>query len=216
MTEKVFARVSPRVSADLTTPVPSLLDETQFAEMAIVGDHSDVDAELIEAISCRFDEVQLTGSRLVRCRLTDCMVTACDFSGAVLEDSSFRRVEFHGCRLSGVQAQHSSFEDVAFFDCKMDGANFKMTEWEVAELQNCDLVDADFYGASLPGCRLEGCDLSGVQLAKADLTGVSLRGSVLERIEGAESLRGVTIGSDQVIPTALVVFGALNIVVDDL
>ena len=114
-----------------------------------------------------------------------------------------------------MQAQHSLFKDVAFFDCKMDGANLKMTEWEAAELQNCALVDADFYEASLPGCRLEGCDLSGVQLSKADLTGVSLRGSVLERIQGAESLRGVTIGSDQVIPTALVVFGALNIVVDD-
>jgi uncharacterized protein YjbI with pentapeptide repeats len=209
--EKAFARVPPRVSGNLTTRVPSLLAEAQFAEMAIVGDHSGVDAELIEAIACRFDGVQLTGSRLAR----DCMVTACDLSGAVFEDSSFRRVEFRGCRLSGVQAQHSLFKDVAFFDCKMDGANLKMTEWEAAELQNCALVDADFYEASLPGCRLEGCDLSGVQLSKADLTGVSLRGSVLERIQGAESLRGVTIGSDQVIPTALVVFGALNIVVDD-
>src|SRR5580700_2216336 len=157
MAEKAFARVGPRVPGDLTTPVPSLLDEVQLAEMAIVGDFSGVDAALIEAISSRFDGVQLTGSRLARCRLTDCMVTACDFSGAVLEDSSFRRVEFHGCRLSGVQAQHSLFKDVAFFDCKMDGANLKMTEWETAELQNCDLVDADFYEASLPGCRLEGC-----------------------------------------------------------
>jgi uncharacterized protein YjbI with pentapeptide repeats len=105
--EKAFARVPPRVSGNLTTRVPSLLAEAQFAEMAIVGDHSGVDAELIEAIACRFDGVQLTGSRLARCRFTDCMVTACDLSGAVFEDSSFRRVEFHGCRLSGVQAQHS-------------------------------------------------------------------------------------------------------------
>jgi hypothetical protein len=42
-----------------------------------------------------------------------------------------------------------------------------------------------------------------------------LHGSTLEAIAGAESLHAVTIGSDQVIPLALALFGTLGIRVDD-
>jgi hypothetical protein len=86
---------------------------------------------------------------------------------------------------------------------------------ESAEFRSCSLAEADFYEASLPGSRFQSCDLTAVQLSKADLTGTRLHGSTLERIHGADSLRGVIIGSDQVIPAALAVFGTLNIVVDD-
>ena len=77
------------------------------------------------------------------------------------------------------------------------------------------LAEADFYEASLPGSRFQSCDLTATQLSKADLTGTRLHGSTLERIHGADGLRGVIIGSDQVVPAALAVFGTLNIVVDD-
>jgi len=97
----------------------------------------------------------------------------------------------------------------------VDGANFRMTKWESAEFWNCSLAEADFYEASLPGSRFQSCDLTGVQLSKTDLTGTRLHGSTLEGIHGADNLRGVTIGSDQMIPAALAVFGALNILVDD-
>jgi uncharacterized protein YjbI with pentapeptide repeats len=60
-----------------------------------------------------------------------------------------------------------------------------------------------------------GCDLSGVDLSKCDLAGASLQGSTLERITGAEALRGVTLGSDQIVPAALALFGALGIRVND-
>ena len=79
----------------------------------------------------------------------------------------------------------------------------------------CELVDADFYGASLPGSRFYGCDLNGVELSKSDLAGSRLHHSRFERLRGAEALRSVTIGSDQIIPTALAVFAAFDIHVSD-
>jgi hypothetical protein len=47
------------------------------------------------------------------------------------------------------------------------------------------------------------------------MSGAALHGSKLEGIQGGESLRGVVIGSDQVMPLSTAVFGALGIVVDD-
>ena len=210
-----MARVPPRIGEGLPKETPSLIDEARIADVAIVGDYSGTECQAAEITACRLDRVQAIGSRLIRSRLVDCIAIACDFSGAVLDDCSIRRVEFHDCRLSGLQAQHSWFKDVGFFDCRMDGANFRMTKWEAAEFRNCSLAEADFYEASLPESRFQNCDWTGVQLAKADLTGSRLHGSTLERIHGADGLRGVIIASDQVIPAALAVFGTLNIVVDD-
>jgi uncharacterized protein YjbI with pentapeptide repeats len=77
------------------------------------------------------------------------------------------------------------------------------------------LVDADFSSAALPGARFIGCDLTGVELSKAVLTGASLQWSTLAGLRGAESLRGVTISSDQVVPAALAVLGAMGVTIDD-
>jgi uncharacterized protein YjbI with pentapeptide repeats len=215
MATKATGRVHPRVAADLSTESPSLVSEARIADVSITADFSGLQVELVEFTGCRLEGTQLTSSRLERSHLVDSIAVACDFSGMVLEDCSIRRVEFRGCRFSGLQAQHSRFEDVGFLDCKLDGANFRMTTWKSAEFQQCDLTDADFYGATLPGTQFEGCDLSGLQLSRVDMTGSRLHRSTLDRIQGPEGLRGVVIGTDQVIPVALAVFGTLGIVVDD-
>jgi len=203
------------VAKDLPTDHPLLVDEARIVDISITEDYSGVAVELVEISGCRLYGTHLTSSRLQSVHLVDSVVVASDFSGAVLDDCSIRRVEFRGCRFSGIQAQHSRFEDVGFFDCKIDGANFRMTKWKSAEFRECDLTDADFYGATLPGSRFEKCDLSGLQISSADLTGSRLHASTLERIQGPQGLRGVVIGSDQVLPVALAVFGTLGIVVDD-
>lgn len=57
--------------------------------------------------------------------------------------------------------------------------------------------------------------LAGVQLSKWTLTDATLQWSVLNGLRGGESLRGVTISSDQVLPAALAIFGAMAMTVDD-
>ncbi|MCL2395438.1 MAG: pentapeptide repeat-containing protein, partial [Acidimicrobiaceae bacterium] len=164
---------------------------------------------------CRLVDARLTGSRLSRGHLTDCVVLDSDFSGVFLGECRLTRVEFHRCRLSGLQALGSNFDDVAFFDCKMAEASLRTSEWQRAEFHDCDLVDSDFHGSKLPAARFERCDLSGADLSKSDLRGSRLHGSILDRLHGGEALRGVTIGSEQIVPAALAVFAALNISVGD-
>ena len=90
-----------------------------------------------------------------------------------------------------------------------------MTAWDRAEFRDCNLVEADFTGAKLRGSRLEGCDLAQADLSKSDLDGTRLHRSNLQDVRGGESLRGVTIGSDQLIPAALAVFRSMKIRIDD-
>jgi len=215
MATKAAGRVPPRVGEDLAAESPSLLDEARVTDVTIVGDYTELDIERAEIVACRLERAQFIRSQWTRGRIEDCLAISCDFSGAVWEECSFSRVEFRGCRFSGVQAQQSRFRDVAFIDCKIDGANFAMSDAQSTEFEQCDLSDSDFYGAKLAGTRFDRCDLSGLQLSKADLAGARLQGSTIQRIQGGDGLRGVSIGSDQVLAVALAVFGDLGIRVDD-
>jgi uncharacterized protein YjbI with pentapeptide repeats len=106
-------------------------------------------------------------------------------------------------------------KDVHITDAKLDQANLRMTQWERWSMEGSDLKGADFYAAQLPAGRLLGCDLTGTQFAKADLAGTLLHGSKLEDVRGAEALRGVVIGSDQIVPLSTSLLAALGIVVAD-
>ncbi len=200
---------------DLVTERVELVDEVEVAEVTFTGDYSGQELSFAQIERCRIDHARFTAGHLIRSHLLDCLFVGSDLSGCVLEECQLTRVEFRGCRLSGIQAQGSRFVDVGFVDCKIEGANFRMTTWERAEFDGSVLADADFYAASLPGTRLHGCDLGSVELSKSDLTGSRLHGSLLDGIRGADRLRGVTIGGDQIVPVALALFGALDIVVSD-
>jgi uncharacterized protein YjbI with pentapeptide repeats len=205
----------PRLREEDLTVAASLGEENDLLGAVVTGDFPAAEYALVTLRECRLVGVKLIGSRLPRATIIDCVVVDSDLSGAALEDCEFERVEFQHCRLSGVQAQGSRFVDVAMLDCKIDGGNFRMTVWERGELRDSNFADSDFYAARLPASRVHGCDLSNVEFSKCDLSGSRLHGSHLEGIRGGDSLRGVTIGSDQIIPAALALFAAVGISVDN-
>lgn len=193
----------------------SLEDEDDLVGVVLAGDFTATEYSALTLRESRITGAAFTGSHLLRATFVDCVVADSDLSGAVLEGCRFERVEFQHCRLSGVQAQGSHFVDVAILDCKIDGGNFRMTVWERGELRDSNFVDSDFYGARLPASRIHGCDLSNVEFSKCDLAGSQLQRSRLEGVRGGDSLRRVTINSDQIIPAALALFAAIGISVDD-
>ena len=73
----------------------------------------------------------------------------------------------------------------------------------------------DFGSATLNGVAFHTCDLSDADFSAAKMGGASLHGSILERVRGGASFRGVHIGTDQVLPLAFSVFSALSIRIDD-
>ena len=209
------ARRPPRLPDEASSSLDALADEDDVIGAMVSGDFIGAELSLLTLRECRLSSAAFTGSRLVRATLIDCLITDCDLSGTIWEDCSFERVEFRHCRLSGIQAQGSRFADVAMTDCRIDGGNFRMTVWERCELHDSNLVDSDFYGARLPASRIHGCDLSDVEFSKSDLAGSQLQRSRLDGIRGGDSLRSVTIGSDQIIPAALAIFAAIGVQVDD-
>jgi uncharacterized protein YjbI with pentapeptide repeats len=215
MSAKQERRREPRVDEQLATECSAIDDETDITDALVRGDFSATELYLVSIRQCRVEGALFTGSRLVRASFVDCVIVDSDLSGVRLEDCRLERVELRRCRVSGLQATRTQFADVALVDCKADAASFRMTVWERAEFRDCNLVESDFTGAKLPGTRLEGCDLAKADLTKADLTGTRLHRSNLADVRGGDALRGVTIGSDQLIPVALAVFASMKIRIDD-
>jgi uncharacterized protein YjbI with pentapeptide repeats len=114
-----------------------------------------------------------------------------------------------------LQAPKGRFVDVGVFDSRLDGANFSSSDWEQAELCNSDLAESDFSLARLPKSRILGCDLSRADLYQAQLAGSRLTGSNLQGVRAAETLRAVTISTDQIVPVAMSLFKSLQITVTD-
>ena len=76
-------------------------------------------------------------------------------------------------------------------------------------------IDADFSNAAFTSSAFTGCDLRTAEFSKASMKGTRLSGSNVEGLRGASYLRGVVVGTDQVLPLALGVFADLGIVIDD-
>lgn len=208
-------RAAPQLARQLAAVPVALTDEADLEDSRVTGEHPSVNAAFVELNGCRLEAVAMLGGHLRRSRLVDCLVIGCDLTGVVLEDCSMVRVEFHDCRMSAFQAPVCRFEDVGFLGCKLDGANFRMSTWKRSDFDGCDLADADFYSATMPESRLSSCNLTGAELSKATLAGSHLSNSTLDRVGGVEALRGVIISSDMILPTALAVFGAMDITVND-
>jgi uncharacterized protein YjbI with pentapeptide repeats len=78
-------------------------------------------------------------------------------------------------------------------------------------MTDCSLVGADFYQAVLKKGTPDGRDLRDSDFSKASVQGLQLRRSQLEGVRGAQSLEGVVVTGDQVLPLALSLFSALSI-----
>jgi uncharacterized protein YjbI with pentapeptide repeats len=211
----IVDRSAPRLAENLPNALSRLEGDVDVTEMVLSGDFSSCRLTEPMFTECLFDRAAFTGATLRFARFVDCVVIDSDLSGAMFEECSLTRVEFRSCRASGLQAARGRFADVGLFASKLDGANFRMSEWQHAEITDCDLSESDFYEAKMPSSRIIGCDLSGAELSRSQLAGTHLGGSNLADIRGGESLRRVTISSDQIIPAAMAVFKAQRITVDD-
>jgi len=208
----------PRLPEQLEPMEAPVLEDDALWDGAVVNGVVGVPegkAELVEITGCHLQGAQLTGCELERLSLVDVMFDDCELSGALFLEARLRRVQFNRCRMSGFVMTRAIAEHVAFTDCKLDAANFRMSSWESALWLRCELPSADFASASLKGGRLLECNLSRVDMSGARFAGVFLHGSDLTDLKGADSLRGVTIGVDQVVPLAGPVFSALGISVAD-
>lgn len=216
----------PRARAADRTP-PVLDDELDAVErtvledgdgwegLAVSGDLSGQVAARVDIAACRVTGARFVAAELPHLRLRDVVLEDCDLAGAALDDVVATRVELRRCRLTGLVASGARWRDVAFVDCQMDDATLRRATWERCEVVGCRLRGADLTGGRFTASALLRSDLTGATLTGAAMGGTRLHGSTVEGLVGAEALRGVVIGRDQVVPVGVALLAGAGIVVDD-
>ena len=205
----------------LVEPLNATRHEALHAHDEWDGEHLDGDdlsgnhAESLEIVRCGFRGVRFTGSQLQHLRLVDVLAVDCELSGTIMSEASLRRVEFRNCRMAGLMISDAKLRDVRFTECKIDDANFRFVTANRVVLDGCSLVDTDFTQATFTASAFWGCDLRTATFTKATMAGTRFGTSTLDGVRGASALRGVVVGTDQVLPLALGLFGDLGIVIRD-
>src|SRR4029079_3410363 len=128
-----------------------------------------------------------------------------------LASARLERVVLTRCRMSGVVAAELRAQDGVFAVCQMDQPWLRASRRDRGELVDCDLRGADLYEARVTRSAFRRCDLTEVDVTGSDFDAVSLHVSPVDPLKGAASLRGLTIGSDQLAPLALPILAAQRI-----
>jgi uncharacterized protein YjbI with pentapeptide repeats len=157
----------------------------------------------------------LTGADLTKLRATGSTLIDCELSGASLAQSDLWRVELRGCRMSGVVLDAARLRDVRIVGCKLDTASLRSLRAERVTFDDCVLREADLSDSRWKDSAILGCDLDAAIVTGADLRGTRVHGSSVDRVVGADSLRGIVIAEDQAIALGLRVLDALGITVED-
>jgi len=208
-------RQSPRLEEERTHRVGDELSDHDVLEAVDWTDDAPGAADGVEILGSRLTRITLTGLELAKLQLVDVELIECELSGAVLVDARWERVVLRRCRLSGLVAAELHATDVLVQDCKADQAWLRSSVLDRCELVDSDLHDTDLHSARVTRTAFRRCDLTGLDVTESHFEQVSLHGSTVDRLKGADSLRGCTIGSDQLVPLALPIFGARGITVDD-
>ncbi len=218
--------MSKRKAAPILPPplAPEAPSGTLVGEHAAVSSHDEwederiVDTDLsgqvatqVRLTRCELHRVVFTGAQLRGLSLVDVLAVDCEFSGALLHEAAWQRVELRNCRMGGVVLSQTRLHHVRIVDCKLDEANLRLAHADHVQMTDCSLLDADFYEAEITKSVLDGCDLRGSDFSKASVQDLRLGRSRLDGIRGAMSMRGVVLTGDQVLPLALSLFSDLHI-----
>ena len=169
----------------------------------------------VEIIRSRLTGITFTGLELTDLRLLDVELVECELSGATLVGARWERVVLRRCRMSGLVA-----------------AELQATRRPPRRLQGGPGVAPRRGARPLRGGRHRPARRRPLRRARHALgvpavrphrgrrERLALRAGVAPRIDhrppqGRESLQGLTIGSDQLVPLALPILAARGITVDD-
>jgi uncharacterized protein YjbI with pentapeptide repeats len=158
---------------------------------------------------------RLAGADLAKLQATSAVLVDCDLSAVMLAEADLWRVELRGCRMSGVALDGARLRDVKIIGCKLDTASLRSVQAERVVFDDCVLRDADLSKSRWKDTSFLGCDLDGAVVVEADLRGTRVHRSTIERVIGADSLRGIVISPDQALNLGLRVLDALGITSED-
>jgi uncharacterized protein YjbI with pentapeptide repeats len=189
---------------------PRLADDVQLVSTITPDEDGRVDLEF-----CRVRGARVSGQTFDRPHFTDVVFDECDFAGVTFDEAVLVRVHFRMCRLSGLQLAGARVKDLLVTDSKGDGINLRMSKIERSGFVDCELPELDAGAAVLTNVDFVRCNLTAASLHRAKVSRVALHGSRIDGLLGVETVRGLVIGTDQLLPMAAAAFTALGIAVDD-
>lgn len=157
----------------------------------------------------------LVGADLYKLRVSGTTLTACELSGASLAHADVWRVEIRDCRMSGVVLDGARLRDVSFTGCKLDTASLRSIKAERVTFSDCVLREADLTDSTWVESSFVDCELTGAIVERTRVMGVRFHGSSVDRVIGADSLRGIVIAPDQALNLGLRVLDAMGVTTEE-
>jgi uncharacterized protein YjbI with pentapeptide repeats len=154
----------------------------------------DLDGELVGA---RVVGARCAGFAFTRARLSDVELVRCDLAGCDFSEANFQRVRLVDCRCIGIELGGATWRTVTAVDCRLDDANLRLTQLKQVRFEASVCARSDFGGARLEDVAFPDSDLAGADLSNAKCKNVDLRRARLDGLKGIGSLRGATIGVEQ-------------------
>jgi uncharacterized protein YjbI with pentapeptide repeats len=183
-------------------------------ERFVDADLTDRDLEGSSFSECVLESPRLGGARLRGTRIVESVVSdsfAPELSSA---RATWRDVRVERPRWGSAELFDASWQSVRIVGGKIDYLNLRGARLTDVVLEGCVVGELDLQGAvglrvALVDCRVGTLDVTGASLAHTDL-----RTTDLERIDGLDGLRGVTIDHLQLTSMAGVFAAHLGVVVD--
>ena len=135
----------------------------------------------------RADSPRFAGANLRQIRVL-ATFNGTDFRGADLSEADFSPYE---ARRAG-EGTITNMPGNVLKSCDFTGATAKQTNFSRAVLRFSKFTDADLSGANFSGADLSNVDLTGARLTGADMTGADLDGAILSRVEGLDTVKGLS------------------------
>jgi uncharacterized protein YjbI with pentapeptide repeats len=156
-------------------------------------------------------ELPEPGTRAPGLALADEELVDANLANVDARGATFRRVVLRRCRLTGLLLTEGTLRDVTIAECRVDLASFAGCTLEQVVFEDCLLGGASFQDARLRSVRFSRCDLAEADLSGARFERSELRGCTLDRVRGAEHLRGASMPWSDVVAAAGTFAGALGI-----
>ena len=144
--------------------------------------------------------------RLVDEELTDANLANVDARGGEL-----RRVVLRRCRLTGLLLTEGRLRDVVIAESRIDLASLAACTLEQVIFEDCRMEGSSLQEARLRSVRFSRCDLTEADLTGARFERSELRACTIDRIRGAESLRGASMPWSDIVAAAGTFAGALGV-----
>lgn len=136
---------------------------------------------------------------------------ACDLANITAMEASIIESTISGSRMTGTSWVSGIVRDTEFESTRLDMVSFRFSTLKSVTFTDCDFRQADFQRAKLRNVRFENCDLTGSQFSGVEINNVKFSRCSLDTIGGLPSLKGATIGREELISLAGIMAKELGI-----